>query len=171
MSQSSRKYKRIEALFSDVKPVAPVSPSRAGVNPPSVMAPAEDRKERVEVSRAPQSAEDPRPAVIISPTVASSAGSRHEFLGDIERGPTMGFSYDQGKITSLKDSHLPPPENALMVPLVVSGSTIGIVQVAAKQAGMSAQEIEIVSAVAMQLARHLKKLLLVEQNKKNAQRK
>jgi hypothetical protein len=170
MSQSSRKYKRIEALFSEVKPIVPDSPLPAAAKAPSARPPVGDLKGRVEETRSQQSTEVTRPTVIVPPAAVSTGGGPHDLLNDIDRGPKMGFVYDKGKVTSLKETPLPQPENALCVPLVISGSTIGMLQAAGTEAGWTVQEIEIVSAVAAQLARHIKNLRLLEQNKKHAHR-
>jgi hypothetical protein len=100
---------------------------------------------------------------------ASLAGRGQDLLKGIDRGEKMGFTYDQEKVTSLEESPLPMPDNALCMPLMVSGTTIGTVQAAGNEAGWTAQEIEIVSAVAAQLARHLENLRRLEQNEKHAQ--
>jgi hypothetical protein len=163
MSQRTRKYKRLEALFSEVQPATPDSPSRAPAKTPAPRTPAEDLTGRIEKTRARPSLEDTRPASVVPPT-----GSRQDFLNGIDRGQKMGFTYDQGKVTSLEETPLPAAENALCVPLMVSGTTIGTIQAAGNEAGWTAQEIEIVSAVAAQLARHLANLRLLEQKAKPA---
>jgi GAF domain-containing protein len=61
-------------------------------------------------------------------------------------------------VISLEQAPMPLPEDALRVPLTVSGKTIGTIQAAGNEAGWTAQEIEIVSAVAAQLAQHLENL-------------
>jgi GAF domain-containing protein len=136
MYQRNRKYKRIEALFSEVQPVVPDSPLRAEAKLPSPGTPAEDL-------------------------------TWQDLLNSADRGQKMGFTYDQEKVTSFEEAPLPPPENALCVPLMISGTTIGIIQAAGNEAGWTAQEIEIVSAVAVQLARHTENLRLLEQNEKH----
>jgi GAF domain-containing protein len=58
---------------------------------------------------------------------------------------------------------LPPQsENALCIPLMVSGTTIGAIQGAAKEADWTVHEIDLVSSVAAQLARHLENLRVLE---------
>jgi hypothetical protein len=151
MSQRNRKYKRIEALFSEVQRGAPDSPLRAAAKTPAPGTPAEDT----------------HPESIVPPAAVSPASGRQDSINGIHRGQKMGFSYDQEKVTSLGDAPLPPPKNALCVPLMVSGTTIGTIQAAGNEAGWTAQEIEIVSAVAAQLARHLENLRLLKQNEKH----
>ena len=70
------------------------------------------------------------------------------------RERTVGFSVDRGKVSTLEESPLPPPENALRVPRI-SGNTIGSIQFVRKDAEGTAQETEIVCAVAGQPARRL----------------
>jgi GAF domain-containing protein len=140
MSQIKRKYKQIEAFFSRVRPVAPDSPSRAAAAKPAM-------------GSAPS---------LVSPAAASPAGSWQHFFTGVERRQMMGFTYDQEEVTSLEESPLPLPDNALRVPLTVSGKTIGTIQAAGKEAGWTANEIEIVGAVAAQLSQHLENLRLLE---------
>jgi GAF domain-containing protein len=163
MSQRNRKYKRLEALFSEVQPATPDSPLRAPAKTPAPRTPAEDLTGRIEKTRARPSAEDAPPGSVVPP-----AGSRQDFLNGTDRGQKMGFSYDQGKVTSLEETPLTPAENALCVPLMVSGTTIGTIQAAGNEAGLTAQEIKIVCAVAAQLARHLANLRLPEKKEKPA---
>jgi GAF domain len=151
MSQRNRKYKRIEALFSEVQPITPDSPLRTAAKTPYAGTPAKDTRSKS----------------VVPPAAVSPAGGGQDFFNGIDRGQKMGFSYDQEKVTALKEALPPLPENALCVPLMVSGRTIGIIQAAGNEAGWTAQEIEIVSAVAVQLARHIEKLRLLEQDKKH----
>jgi hypothetical protein len=138
---------------------------RTAAKTPAPGAPAEVLTGQMEGTLAQPSAEDTRPVSVVPPAAVSPAGGRH----DIDRGQKMGFTYDQGKVTSLEESPLPLPEDVLCVPLMVSGTTIGTIQGDGNEAGWTAQEIEIVSAVAAQLARHLENLRLVEQNEKHTQ--
>jgi GAF domain-containing protein len=142
MSQAKRKYKLIEAFFSRIRPAAPDSPAQAAAGTAAVFGP---------------------------PTAAPPAGSWQDFFSGAERGRKTGFIFDRGKVTSLEETSLPLPENALSVPLTVSGKTIGVIQAAGSETGWPAQEIEIVSAVAAQLARHLENLHFLEQNEKHTQ--
>jgi GAF domain-containing protein len=167
MSQRNRKYKRIEALFSEVQPVAPDSPllDAAKTSVPGTL--AKDLTGWVEETHAKPSAEDTHPVSVVPPTVVSPASGRQDILTGNDRGQKMGFTYDQEKVTSLEEALLPPFENALCVPLMVSGTTIGTIRAAGNEAGWTTQEIEIVSKVAAQLARHLENLRLLEQNEKH----
>jgi len=167
MSQRNRKYKRIEALFSKSQPVAPDSPLRAAAKTPAPGTPAEDLTGWVEKTQAQPSAEEIRPESVVPPTAASPVRGWQDLVNSVDRGQKIGFTYDQEKVTSFEEAPPPPPENALCVPLMISGTTIGIIQAAGDEAGWTAQEIEIVSAVAVQLARHIENLRLLEQNEKH----
>lgn len=167
MSQRNRKYKRIEALFSEVQPVAPDSPLRTAAKTPAPGTPAEDLTGLVEEKKAQPSAEDTRPESVAPPTALLPVSGWQDLLNGVDRGQKIGFTYDQEKVTSLEEAPLPPPENALRVPLMISGITIGIIQAAGNEADWTAQEIGIVSAVALQLARHIENLRLLGQNEKH----
>ena len=136
MSQTKPKYKRLESFFARIRPPAPDSPSRS----------TEDRP-------------------VVETTVLPANGWG-DFFSGTQRRQMVGFSFDQVKVTSLENAAPPLPENALRVPLTVSGKTIGSIQAAGKEAGWTAQEIEIVSAVATELAQHLERLGPETQNKK-----
>ncbi len=153
MSQRSRKYKRIEALFSKGQPAAPDSPLRAAGKTPAPGTPSEDLTVGVE---------DTLPESVSPPVAASPDRGREDFINDFDRGQKTGFTYDQGEVTSLEKTPLPLREKTMFVPLVVSGKMIGTIQGGGNEADWTAQEIEIVSAVAAQLAQHLEKLGLVK---------
>jgi GAF domain-containing protein len=159
MSPRNRKYKRIEALFSKSPPVAPDYPPQA-----AAMTPATGISDE---RHAHPSVEDSRPVSVVPPAAASPATDGQDFENGIDRGQKLGFAYDQGKVTSLEKASLPPLENPLCLPLMVSGATIGIVQGTANEAGWTAQEIEIVGAVTAQLAQHLENLRRLDQNEKH----
>jgi len=163
MSQRTRKYKRIEALFSEVQPVAPDSPLRAAAKTPAPKTSAADLTGRVKETQAQSSTEDPRLESVVPPTAVSSVGGWQDLLNSVDRGQKMGFTYNHDRVSSLEETPLPLPENALFVPLMVSGKMIGAIQGAGNEVGWTTQEIEIVSAVAIQLARHIENLRLVEQ--------
>jgi len=167
MSQRTRKYKRIEALFSKGQPVAPDSPLRAAAKTPAPGTTADDLTGWVEKTQAQPSAEETRPEAVVPPTAVSPDSGWQDFINGIHRGQKMGFTYNHEKVSSLDETPLPLPENALSVALMVSGTTIGTIQAAGNDAGWTAQEIEIVNAVAAQLARHLENLRLLEQNDKH----
>ncbi|MGB7537700.1 MAG: hypothetical protein WBM17_04105 [Anaerolineales bacterium] len=169
MSPRSRKYKRIEALFSKAQPSAPDSPLRAAAKAPAPGTPAEDLTGRAEETQAQPSAEDTHSGSVVPPTSVSPAGGRQDFLNGIDRGRKMGFAFDHGKVTSLEETPPPLPTNGLFVPLMVSGTMVGTIQGAGNEAAWTAQEIEIVSAVAVQLARHLESMRLLEQDEKHTQ--
>jgi GAF domain-containing protein len=106
-------------------------------------------------------------AEAIPPAAASPAGGWQDILNRIDRGQRVGFTYDQETFTSLEEAPLPLPENSIGVPLTVSGTTIGTLQVAGDEAGWTSQETEILSIVAAQLAQHLEHLRILEQDKKS----
>jgi hypothetical protein len=74
------------------------------------------------------------------------------------RGRPMGFAFDRGKVVSLAEASLPLPEDAWRVPLTASGKPVGSIQIAMKEPAWTAQEIEIVGAVAAQLGLHIGEL-------------
>jgi hypothetical protein len=167
MSQRTRKYKRIEALFSKGQPVAPDSPLRAAAKTPAPGTTADDRSGWVEKTQVQPSAEETRPESVVPPTAVSPDRGWQDFINGIDRGRKMGFTYKHEKVSSLGETPLPLRENALFMPLMVSGKMIGAIQGAGNEVGWTAQEIDIVSAVAAQLGRHLENLRLLEQNEKN----
>ncbi len=147
MSRKNRKYERIEALFSRVQPIALDSPLPAGPG---------DRAGSVEDTQAQSSPGDTHSESFVPPSSVPPAGGRRASVNGI--GQKMGFSYHHEQTASLGKTPLPPPENALMVPLMVSGKMIGEIQGGGNEAEWTAQEIETVSAVAVQLAQHLENL-------------
>ena len=138
MSQGKRKYKLIELFFSKIRPLAPDSSPRAAAKTP----------------------EGERTASFAGPAATAPAGGWRDFFSNVDHGTTMGFAFKQGNVVSLPEATPPPPEDVLRVPLMVAGKAFGSVQAAREQAGLTAQEIEIVSAVAAQLAQHLVNLTL-----------
>jgi hypothetical protein len=133
MSPIKRKYRLIDSFFSRIRPLDPDSPSRV-------------------------KAENPAAGAAGSLTAGSPAGGWRGFFTGIKGGRTVGVAFHQEKVISLEQAPMPLPEDALRVPLTVSGKTIGTIQAAGNEAGWTAQEIEIVSAVAAQLAQHLENL-------------
>jgi hypothetical protein len=99
----------------------------------------------------------PDPPASLSPAESAADGWSDVFSG-IGSRRRMGFAFDRGKIFSLVETPLPLPEDALRVPLTASGKPIGSIRVAGKAAGLTADEIDIVGAVASQLAQHLEEL-------------
>jgi hypothetical protein len=154
MSQRTRKYKRIEALFSKGQPVAPDSPLRAGAKVPAPGIAANDRS---------VSAEETDPESVVPPAAASSDSGWRDFINGVDRGRKMGFTCNHGKVSAWDETTLPITDNGLLVPVMVSGKMIGAIQGAGNEAGWTAQEIEMVSAVAAQLGEHLENLRRMEQ--------
>jgi GAF domain-containing protein len=147
MSQRNRLYERIKTLFSKTQSVAPDSPLQTAGKMPAPRTSAKGLTGRAKETQAQQSAE-----------------GIQDIVHGTGRGYTMGFAYNQEKMISLEKEPLPPLENALCVPLMVAGTTIGTIQAAGNETGWTPQEIEIVSAVAAQLARHLENLGHPERN-------
>lgn len=147
MSQAKRKYKLIDAFFSRIRPVAPDSPSRAA-----------EEKESAGTA-----------AAFVSSTAAQPAGGWQGFFTGFDRGKMMGFSFEKDRVTPLEEELLPLLENALRIPLRISGKMIGSIQAVRIEAGWTAQEIEIVGAVAAQLAQHIENLTLSGKKEKHNQ--
>jgi hypothetical protein len=166
MSQRSRKYKKVDAFFAKVRPVAPDSPLDTAVNPSATGTPAEDLTGRDEKTQAQPSPEETSVESAVPATGHSPANGRQDLIHGIDRGQKMGFTYGQEKVTSPEETPRTLQANALRVPLMVSGTTIGIIEDAGSETDWTAKEIEIVSAVAGQLAKHLENLRLLEQNEK-----
>lgn len=99
----------------------------------------------------------PEPTASVSPAESAAGGWSDLFSGIGSRRRT-GFAFDRGKVFPLEETPLPMPEDALRVPLTASGKPMGAIQVAGKAAGLTPQEIDIVGAVASQLAQHLEEL-------------
>jgi hypothetical protein len=133
MSSTKPKYKRLEAFFARVRPPAPDSSSRSAEGKPAME------------------------------TTGSIANGWGDFFSANQRGRIMGFIYNQGKVTTLEDAALPLPDNALRVPLTVFGKAVGSIQAAGKDAGWTAQDMEMVSAVAAELSSRLEHLDLEKQ--------
>jgi len=167
MSQKNRMYDRIKALFSKTRSVAPDSPLQAAAKMPAPRTPAQGRSGRAQETQAQDSAEGIHTVSIVPPAAVPPSSGRQDIAKGTDRGYTIRFAHDQEKVISLEEAPLPPIENALCVPLMVSGTTIGTIQAAGTEAGWTAQEIEIVSAVAAQLSRHLENLQLLKQRKEH----
>jgi signal transduction histidine kinase len=169
MSQRNRTYQRLEALFSEITPVAPDSPLPDRPKDSAPAAPSGKRPERepqaggAGLERVARAEAGPASAAAIAP---ASAGGWQDFLDGIDRGVSLGFAYDQEKVTPLAEATRTPPEHALRIPLTVSGTTIGTLQTAGNGQVWTAQETEIVSATAAQLTQHIESLRLLAQAEK-----
>ncbi len=89
-----------------------------------------------------------------------------EFLNAIERGQKMGFSFDQDSVVPLKADALSGSaiENALHVPITVTGEQVGEIQLGDEpNRAWTGRETEIVQATARQLAQHIENLRLLDQ--------
>jgi signal transduction histidine kinase len=178
MSKRNHTYKRLEALFSEVEPAAPDSPMPAARRVPAIAVPPLEVTARVPENDAAPGVKAPGPETAFpsgESEKALSAGPRspatpaegwEDFLNGIDRGRQMGFSYGDGQMTVLKDAPRSLPENALRVPLTVSGTTIGTMQAVGDGQGWTAQQMEIANTAAAQLAQHLDGLRLLAQAEK-----
>ncbi|MGB7537704.1 MAG: ATP-binding protein [Anaerolineales bacterium] len=178
MSHRNQTYQRLEALFSETKPVAPDSPRFALTDVHAGEAQAEERPGKGRERETERAAKDPR-LESVTPTPAmetasssapltaiAPAGGWENFLNGIDRGVKMGFTFDQEKVISLQEAPPPLPERALSVPLTVTGTTIGTLQAGRDGQGWTSQENEIVNATAVQLAQHIEGLRLLAQAEK-----
>ena len=89
-----------------------------------------------------------------------------EFLDAIERGQRVGFAFDQQRVVPLKANALfkSAIENALNVPITVTGEQIGFIQLGDEpNRAWTSRETEIVQATARQLALHIENLRLLAQ--------
>jgi hypothetical protein len=76
----------------------------------------------------------------------------------------MGFSYRQEMVTALEETPPPLPKNAHTSPLIVAGTAVGAIQIAADETTWTGRETEIVDGVAALLAHHLDILSHPERN-------
>jgi len=142
MSPIKRKYRLIDAFFSRIRPLAPDSPLRT-------------------------KAENPAAGAAESLTAGSPAGGWRGFFTGIKGGRTVGVAFNQEKATSLEQTPPSLPENALCIPLTISGKTIGTIQGTGNESSWTVQDIGIISAVAAQLAEHILNLRRLEQKEKH----
>jgi hypothetical protein len=133
MSQRKRKFKRIDAFFSRVRPLTPDS------------LPGEAAEKSADTDAGP-------------PTATPPSDGWQNFFSGIEPGTMFGFAFEGGKVTAWKEAPPPLSGNAFRVPLTVSGKPAGAVQVTRKDPGWTAREVEIVNDVAAQLSQHLEAL-------------
>jgi GAF domain-containing protein len=91
------------------------------------------------------------------------------FLNAIERGQKMGFAFDQNRVTPLEEDALTPlpAEQALSVPVNVTGAKVGMIQVANEpDRAWTVREAEVLDAAAAQLSQHIENLRLLAQAEK-----
>jgi signal transduction histidine kinase len=148
MSQQKRKYERLEALFSETERVAPDAPPDAAPNRAS----------------AARSEKPPRPDSAPAPSAAPAGWE--DFLDGIDRDERLGFAFDQGQLTPLRDGTRPLSGDALSVPLTVSGTKIGSLQAVGNGEDWTTDQREIANAAAAQLAQHIEGLRLLSQSQK-----
>jgi signal transduction histidine kinase len=178
MSHRNPKYQRLEALFSESTPASPDPSMRAAPKVSLVAVPAVEVTTQPHEPEAFRATKDAGPEVNfparaddISPASeprapVSPAEGWDDFLNGIDRGKRMGFIYGQGELTSLQDAPRPLPEDAIRVPLTVSGTMIGTLQAIGDGKGWTAQQTEIANATAAQLAQHIDGLRLLAQAEK-----
>jgi GAF domain-containing protein/HAMP domain-containing protein len=78
------------------------------------------------------------------------------------------YAYDLNQVQPVSEDNVPQTDQAFKQPLVIRGQTIGELKLDLQDT--SAENLEIVSAVAQQLSGHLETLRLSELNEKHAQR-
>ena len=89
-----------------------------------------------------------------------------DFMNAIDRGQRMGYAYDQTNISPLKETTLTPipSENAVNIPINVTGAKVGMIQVANEtDHDWSTDDKELLQATANQLAQHIENLRLLAQ--------
>src|SRR5574341_1189728 len=92
-----------------------------------------------------------------------------DFMNAIERGQKMGFAFDQTSVVPLKEEGLAPlpVESALSVPITMTNANIGAIQIANQSdRAWTSGEVEILQAIAAQLARHIESLRLLGQTER-----
>ncbi|MBN1440417.1 MAG: GAF domain-containing protein [Anaerolineales bacterium] len=169
MSQRNRKYQRLEALFSENPPAPPESARPAAPKPPAAKPPEAIRPARLPerlVVPAPEPSLPDAWAEPLAPAEAAPAAGWEDFLDGIDHREKIGFTYERGKVAPLEGGTRPLPEDALRIPLTVSGTTIGTVQAVGEGQGWTAQQTEILNAASAQLAQHIEGLRLLAQAQK-----
>ncbi len=89
-----------------------------------------------------------------------------DFLDGIERSEKIGYTFNQAEITPLKNTNELHSENTLNIPIMVTGATVGAIQIVEEERAWTAQETELVQATAGQLAQHIDNLRLLAQAEK-----
>jgi len=97
--------------------------------------------------------------------------SWQEFLNAVDRSEHLGFVYDQASLAPLTEPLPPGGEQALTVPIVVTGETVGALQLEAEANRIWTEaEAELVSSVARQVAQQVENLrLLAEAERSRAE--
>ncbi|MBM2851282.1 MAG: hypothetical protein HW418_4224, partial [Anaerolineales bacterium] len=97
--------------------------------------------------------------------------SWQEFLNAVDRSEHLGFVYDQASLAPLTEPLPPGGEQALTVPIVVTGETVGALQLEAEaNRAWTEAEVELVSSVARQVAQQVENLrLLAEAERSRAE--
>jgi PAS domain S-box-containing protein len=97
--------------------------------------------------------------------------SWQEFLNAVDRSEHLGFVYDQASLAPLTEPLPSGGEQALTVPIVVTGETVGVLQLEAEaKRAWTEAEVELVSSVARQVAQQVENLrLLAEAERSRAE--
>jgi signal transduction histidine kinase/HAMP domain-containing protein len=86
-----------------------------------------------------------------------------DFLDGIDRGERIGYIYDQNETVALDGSQAPLADEALSVPITITGATVGAIQTTLEQRELTPSEQEILKAAAVQLGQHIEGLRLLNQ--------
>ena len=86
-----------------------------------------------------------------------------EFLNAVERSETIGYTFDQNQVLPVSEERA-AFDNALTIPIEISGAQIGEVQLADEKArAWTVDEAEIIQTVVSRVAQHVENLRLLAQ--------
>jgi signal transduction histidine kinase len=86
-----------------------------------------------------------------------------DFLNGIGRSEKIGYLYNQDKVVTLQHAEGTPPQQNLSVPISIMGTEVGKIQVADDARAWTPQDVELISAAAARLSRHIESLRLLSQ--------
>lgn len=86
-----------------------------------------------------------------------------DFLNSIDRGERIGYFYNQDKVLALQNAEEIPPQQNMSIPISVTGVEVGKIQVVDDSYAWTPYDIELISAAAAQLSRHIEGLRLLSQ--------
>lgn len=92
-----------------------------------------------------------------------------DFLNGTDRGEKIGYVFDQTEVKPLERKSSTKSDNALSVPITVTGATVGTIQVAQDEREWTVSENLIIRSTADQLAQHIENLRLLSQAEKYRQ--
>ena len=92
-----------------------------------------------------------------------------DFLNGTDRGEKIGYVFDQTEVKPIERKSKARSENALNIPITVTGATVGTIQVAQDEREWTTSETQIVQSTAEQLAQHIENLRLLSQAEKYRQ--